>query len=154
VEVLNQHIQHARTHARMHSHMRTYDIHSRMHSHMRTHAQMGGWWSRPFPLREADSTAPVSHGIYEIGYYRSGVFNPMYIGRASGDEVSIRSRLLDHYSFRGSGHVANYLKTHERDNLYARYVELTLVTLFWSILALGHTVLPRVQSAPFSEKTV
>ena len=43
--------------------------------------------------------AITDHGIYYCGYTNSqGSLVPLYIGRAVGDEVTIRSRLLEHNS--------------------------------------------------------
>ena len=42
-------------------------------------------------------SAPNSKGIYYCGFVnQQGLLVPMYVGRARGDGVTIRSRLLDH----------------------------------------------------------
>ena len=63
-------------------------------------------------------------GLYEIGFVRSGIFNPMYLGMS---RCSIYRRLHAHYTGVGNIHIRDYywdVKKNwmywrrERDNLY------------------------------------
>ena len=74
-------------------------------------------WSNPIRLKDYVD-APDEPGVYEIGFFRSETFNPMYLGMS---EVSIRDRLSAHYNGEGNEEVDNYLTEAERDNLYCRW---------------------------------
>ena len=58
--------------------------------------------------------APAEHGVYEL--YDGNV--TAYIGRASGDEVTIRSRLMSHY--RGDEGLCMAAATHYRREATSR----------------------------------
>ena len=74
-------------------------------------------WSDPIRLKDYRN-APDEPGVYEIGFFRSGTFNPMYLRMS---EVSIRDRLSAHYNGEGNEEVDNYITEAERDNLYCRW---------------------------------
>lgn len=44
------------------------------------------------------SNAPGTFGVYYCGFINGNNLTPLYIGRAAGDGVTIKSRLLDHLS--------------------------------------------------------
>ncbi len=80
-------------------------------------------WSDSVRLRDYDA-APDEPGIYEIGFIRSNVFNPKYIGRARGLQTTIRSRLRAHYKGIGSREVDRYLKGGVRDHLWVHWIRV------------------------------
>eukprot|EP00731_Ephydatia_muelleri_P022112 Em0014g703a len=74
-------------------------------------------WSNPIRLKDYDD-APDEPGVYEIGFFRSESFNPMYLGMS---EKSICNRLSAHYRGDGNEEVDHYITEAERDNLYCRW---------------------------------
>lgn len=58
-------------------------------------------------------------GVYEIGFFRRGEFNPKYIGKSS---VHIYDRVKKHYNETGNLSVAAYYDGRIRDNLYFRFI--------------------------------
>lgn len=68
--------------------------------------------SAPVMLSEY-SKAPNDIGIYEIGFLKNKVFEPMYVGRAVG--VTLKARLATHHK---NSHNKNI--NQNRDNLYFR----------------------------------
>ena len=75
-------------------------------------------WSNSVRLRDYYS-APDARGVYEIGFLRDGIFNPLYVGKA---DSSVYDRLKRHYEGRGNQHVMSYLVTRERDNLWCHWM--------------------------------
>lgn len=75
-------------------------------------------WSNVFSLANFDF-APSEGGVYEIGTFRKGVFQPEYVGKA---DKSIHSRLEAHANGRGNQSVREYLDIHQRSHLYARFM--------------------------------
>ena len=89
-------------------------------------------WTEPVPLKmylewKAQTEGP---GVYEIGFLRSRVFNPKYLGMS---DVSMHQRLYRHYAGRGNKHVMDYYYDvkrewmywrRERDNLYFHFQRL------------------------------
>ena len=63
--------------------------------------------------------------MYEIGFNHDGQFSRLYIGRAIGTGVTIRSRLADHFSGNGNMRVAEYVDEAKRNHLYFRYIVCT-----------------------------
>lgn len=78
-------------------------------------------WSYSVRLRDFDM-APREPGIYEIGFIRMNVFNPVYVGKADN---SIHERLSRHYRGRGSREVKDYLLVRERDNLWCHWMQVS-----------------------------
>lgn len=58
-------------------------------------------------------------GVYEIGFVRSGEFNPKYVGKSS---KSIYDRLKKHWNEKGSKNIVEYYKSRVRDNLYFHFI--------------------------------
>ena len=86
-------------------------------------------WTSELPLG-LYSAAPDEPGVYEIGFLRSDVFTPKYLGMST---ASVYDRLYSHYSGRGNKHIMEYYYDvkrvwmyayRERDNLYFHYQRL------------------------------
>ncbi|MHC1742350.1 MAG: hypothetical protein AB9873_04870 [Syntrophobacteraceae bacterium] len=78
-------------------------------------------WSYAVRLRDFD-LAPREPGVYEIGFTRSNIFNPIYVGKADN---SIHERLSKHYSGEGNKGVQDYLMVRERDNLWCHWMRVS-----------------------------
>jgi hypothetical protein len=72
-------------------------------------------------LADAWDDAPRANGVYEVGFFRAGYFNRLYVGRSVGTTVTIRSRLSSHANGGGSAAIREYLTSALRDNLYCRW---------------------------------
>lgn len=81
-------------------------------------------WSFAVRLRDYYA-APRAPGIYEVGFIRSNIFSPKYIGRAVGPSTTIYSRLSCHYRGLGNEEIDSYLKAAIRDNLWTHWIEIS-----------------------------
>jgi excinuclease UvrABC nuclease subunit len=79
-------------------------------------------WSDAFKiedLRDFRSALEGRAGVYEFGFVRSGVWTPVYIGRAK----CLWRRLRDYSKGRGHNHELNELMLYaERKRLYVHYI--------------------------------
>ncbi|MDG4550765.1 MAG: hypothetical protein P9F19_15830 [Candidatus Contendobacter sp.] len=79
-------------------------------------------WSKEIRLRNYHS-APKESGIYEVGFVRNNIFNPVYVGKAV--RLTIFARLQSHYEGRGNKNIKDYLITRKRDNLWCHWMRVT-----------------------------
>lgn len=80
-----------------------------------------------FNSQSMQISAPLAWGVYYCGHLNpDGSLNPDYIGRAAGENVSIRSRLNDHLNDNWTGvtHFGFYVCTtsQEAEQLEAREI--------------------------------
>jgi len=77
-------------------------------------------WSHAIRLRDFGSFREglQKKGIYEIGFARNNIFNPLYIGKAT----IIYDRLKAHYTGKGNKDIWDYLVKMERDNLWCHWM--------------------------------
>ena len=79
-------------------------------------------WSSSIRLRDYHSS-PREPGIYEIGFTRNNIFNPLYVGKA--ERTNIYDRLKSHYTGTGNKNVKEYLLTIQRDNLWCHWMKVS-----------------------------
>lgn len=94
----------------------------------------------PFTKENVDK-APAKHGVYELYDKDNGNYELIYIGKASGKGVTIRSRLQSH--LRGDEGPCTKTATH-----YRRKEMMAAAAILWEEVALqeyeeAHKRLPR-----------
>ena len=80
-------------------------------------------WSDSVRLRDY-YYAPRGPGVYEVGFVRNAIFNPVYVGKADPGS-SIFRRLCAHYGGYGNKTIRQYLLERERDNLWCHWIEVS-----------------------------
>jgi hypothetical protein len=88
-----------------------------------------GRWSKPMQLTKDNAKrAPSKIGVYEIGFYSkiNGKlkFRAYYIGRAWGEAVTIKKRLVVHATSSSNDEINDYLEKTQRNNLYFRHKQV------------------------------
>ena len=78
-------------------------------------------WSDSVRLKDYH-LASKAPGVYEVGFIRNGIFNPVYVGKADAGS-SIFRRLSAHYRGYGNKNIRQYLYERERDNLWCHWIE-------------------------------
>lgn len=76
-------------------------------------------WSNAVRLKDY-YRSPRQPGVYEIGFTRDDIFNPVYIGMS--EKTTIYERLKAHYNGTGNKDVQSYLLIRERDNLWCHWI--------------------------------
>lgn len=66
--------------------------------------------------------APKEPIVFQIGFYRNSIFNPLYLGRAMGPNTTIRSRLTNHFSDNGNKEIKEYFDETKTNYLYFRWM--------------------------------